>query len=102
MLGKFDADERDMTKYIIGTVSNMDTPLTPKAKGNRSMAAYLTGVTEEDVQRERDQVLGASKEDIQRSAAMVEAILGAHKICVLGNEDKVKENSGLFQRMDTI
>ena len=101
-LGNFDADERDMTKYIIGTVSNMDTPLTPKAKGNRSMAAYLTGVTEEDVQRERDQVLGASKEDIQRSAAMVEAILGAHKICVLGNEDKVKENSGLFQRMDTI
>ena len=27
-LKEFDADERDMTKYIIGTISEMDTPLT--------------------------------------------------------------------------
>lgn len=101
-LRNFEADERDMTKYIIGTISHMDVPLMPKAKGSRSMAAYFTGVSEEDVQRERDQVLAATSEDIRAAAKMAEAVLGADKICVLGNEDKVSENSALFRKIDTI
>lgn len=101
-LRTFEADEREMTKYIIGTISELDTPLTPRAKGVRSIAAYFNGVTEEDVQRERDQILGATVEDIRKSADMVEAILADGKICVLGNEDKVKENSSLFQVIETI
>lgn len=101
-LQNFEADERDMTKYIIGTISHMDVPLMPKAKGSRSMAAYFTGVSEEDVQRERDQVLAATSEDIRAAAKMAEAVLGADKICVLGNEDKVSENSELFRKIDTI
>lgn len=101
-LRQFTADERDMTKYIIGTISGMDTPLTPKAKGNRSMAAYLTGVSEEDVQKERDQVLSTTADDIRRAADMVDAVLRTGSICVLGNEDKVKENSGLFEHIVTM
>ena len=34
----FTADERDMTKYIIGTISDMDVPMNPSTKGDRSMA----------------------------------------------------------------
>jgi Zn-dependent M16 (insulinase) family peptidase len=41
----FDVDERDMTKYIIGTVSGMDTPLTPYQEGIRSFSAYMSGIT---------------------------------------------------------
>lgn len=55
----FTVSQRDMTKYIIGAISEMDTPLTPMAKGMRSLNAYMSGITEEDFQRERDQVLGA-------------------------------------------
>lgn len=101
-LQNFEADERDMTQYIIGTISSLDTPLTPRAKGARSMVAYITGITEEDVQKERDEILSVSVDDIRRSAAMVEAILSDKKICVLGNEDKVKENSELFEVMATL
>ena len=101
-LRAFDVSERDMTKYIIGTISKVDTPLTPKAKGSRSMAAYFTGVTEADVQRERDEILVTSVEDIRESAKMVEEILASQKICVLGNEEKVKGNSELFETIQTI
>ena len=59
----FDVSERDMTKYIIGTVSSMDTPLTPNAKGARSMSAWMTGLTPEDVQKERDEVLSCGCEE---------------------------------------
>ncbi len=101
-LRQFEADEREMTKYIIGTISNIDTPLTPRGKGGRSMAAYLTGVTEEQIQKERDQILSATQEDVRKAADMVDAILSADKICALGNEDKIKENCSLFDTIDTI
>ena len=53
-LESFDADERDMMKYIIGTVSELDTPLTPRAEGRRSSQAWLTDITFEQIQKERD------------------------------------------------
>lgn len=65
---QFDASERDMTKYIIGTVSELDTPLTPAAEGARSMSAWLTHTTIEDLQKIRDEVLDASAADIRALA----------------------------------
>ena len=61
-LADFKADEREMTKYIIGTISDMDTPMNPSAKGARSMTAYLQGLDFADIQKERDQVIGATDE----------------------------------------
>ena len=53
---EFDADERDMKKYIIGTISSMDMPMGPDDMGARSFNAYLMGKTEEELQKDRDQV----------------------------------------------
>lgn len=92
----FSADERDMTKYIIGTISGMDTPLNPNAKGERSTLAYLSHITFEDIQTERDQVISAKEEDIRKLADLVEAVLAQENICVIGNEEKIKEEQELF------
>lgn len=95
-LEQFDPDERDMTKYVIGTISNLDTPLTPSIKGTRGLSAYLSGVTEEMMQQERDQVLQATKEDIQALAGQVRAVLNTGSFCVVGNEEKIEANRGMF------
>ncbi len=95
-LEHFDASERDMTKYVIGTISSMDTPLYPKAKGRKSLMAYLAGLTEEMVKKERDEVIDVSVEDVRALAGPVKAALDQHFICVIGNEDKIKENQELF------
>ncbi|MCC8047333.1 MAG: insulinase family protein [Clostridiales bacterium] len=92
----FDADEREMTKYIIGTISDLDTPLTPAMKGSRSLNAYFCGVTEEDVQRERDEILSATPEQIRALAPVVQAVLDDQAFCVVGNEEKIKEAEELF------
>ncbi len=92
----FDPDERDMTKYVIGTISNLDTPLTPSVKGSRALSAYLSGVTDEMLQEERDQVLGATKEDIRALAGQIRALLDTGSFCVVGNEDKIEANRKLF------
>ena len=56
-LRTFSIDDRDMTKYVIGAFSELDAPLNPAAKGARNLGAWLSGVTDEMIQRERDQVL---------------------------------------------
>lgn len=101
-LENFQADERDMTKYIIGTISDMDTPLNPYAKGNRSLTAYLTNLTFEDVQRERDQVLNAKDEDIRALKAYVQAVLRPDNLCVIGGEEKIEEQKQLFKEVKNL
>lgn len=99
---KFSADERDMTKYIIGTISEMDTPLNPYARGNRSMIAYLTNLTFDDIQREREQVLTAQEEDIRALKAHVQAVLKPNNLCVIGGEEKIQEQANLFQEIKNL
>ena len=101
-LENFQADERDMTKFIIGTISDLDTPLTPSIRGARGLSAYLSGVTQEMMQEERDQVLGARPEDIRALAGHVRALLDTGSLCVIGNEDKIQENKGLFREMKNL
>ncbi|MBO5371501.1 MAG: insulinase family protein [Lachnospiraceae bacterium] len=95
----FTADERDMTKYIIGTISELDTPMNPAAKGIRSTTAYLTGITYEDIQKERDQVINAKEEDIRQLADLIEAVMSQKNFCVIGNEEKIKEQQELFMEI---
>ena len=95
----FTADERDMTKYIIGTVSELDTPLNPYAKGMRSVSAYFCGITDADIQKERDEVITASEKDIQKLADLVEAVLSQKHLCVIGNEEKITEQKSMFEEI---
>lgn len=95
-LEQFDADEREMTKYIIGTVSDLDVPLNPAARGSRSLNAYFSGITLEELQQERDEILNATPEQIRGLAPLMRAILEDECICVIGNEEKIKEAKELF------
>lgn len=98
----FSPDERDMTKYIIGTFSALDTPMNPEAKGSRSLSAYLEGITYEQIQKERNEILNAQPEDIRRLVDLVEAVLKKDSICVIGNENMIKESAGLFENVEKL
>ena len=99
---KFDVDDRDMTKYIIGTMSNIDTPLTPNNKGIRSMTAYLTNLTEEISQKERDAVLSTKQEDIRSLAPMIQSVIDQDNLCVLGSEKQIEDSKKLFMNVKTL
>lgn len=98
----FSPDERDMTKYIIGTFSALDTPMNPEAKGSRSLSAYLEGISYEQIQKERNEILNAQPENIRRLADLVEAVLKKDSICVIGNENMIKESAGLFENVEKL
>lgn len=96
-LKNFTVSERDMTKYIIGTMSNIDQPMTPSIKGSRSMNLYMNKVSAEMIRTERDQILDATQDDIRALAAVVEAMMKADQICVIGGEEKIEEDKEMFQ-----
>ena len=98
----FDPDERDMTKYIIGTFGSLDTPMNPEAKGSRSMSAYLQHIAYEDIQKERDDILNATPEDIRELADVIAAILEDDCFCVVGNENAIRAESGLFMSIQNL
>lgn len=101
-LKNFTVDERDMTKYVIGTISNIDRPMNPSAKGDRSMSLYMNHVTEEMIKKERMEILGAQQEDIRRLADVVAAVLEAGQLCVIGGEEKIEEQKTLFKEVKTL
>jgi Zn-dependent M16 (insulinase) family peptidase len=96
---QFNADDREMTKYIIGTISKLDTPLTPAMKGDRATAYRLSGLTYEKIQEERDQVLSTRQSDIQALADLVESVVKQDCLCVLGSESRIKENKDVFKNL---
>ena len=101
-LRSFTADERDMTKYVIGTFGSLDTPMNPEAKGSRSMSAYLQKLPFEQIQRERDEILHATPEDIRNLADLIAAVLEDDSLCVIGNENAIRAESGLFDSVQTL
>ena len=91
-----------MTKYIIGTMSGIDTPLTPFMDGSYSMRAYLSGVTQEDTQKSRDEILGATDADIRALAPVVRDILAQNNFAVVGGETAVKHDAALFDHIERL
>ena len=98
----FAGDERSMTQAVIGTVSEMDAPMNPAAKALRALSIYLTGQTAEQLQKERDQVLDATAEDIRALAGHMKAFLEDDCLCVVGNTKKIEEEKERFGTLEQL
>ena len=95
-LNEFNADDKAMTRFIIGTISGLDQPRTPSQKGNLAVQNYFEKTTPEELKAERAAVLGTTVEDIKAMSKLVQDILDQDAVCVYGNEAKINENRKLF------
>jgi len=92
----FNADRDTLTRYILGTISNLDQPKTPSQKGSAAMHYYFEGTTASMLDKERQEILSIRTEDIRGMADMVEDVLQCNNYCVYGNEGKIMEHAELF------
>ena len=95
----FTANDREMTKSVIGAISEMDTPLTPAGEGMKGLSAYYSKVRHEDMQKEREEVLNTSEADIRGLASLIEAVLSDNLICAVGNADLIEKDSEMFKEV---
>lgn len=98
-LSSFEAADVAMTRYIIGTIADLDSPLTPSQRGDLAITHYLNGRTEADVQQDRDAVLSVTSADIRNFAGMVEDILRQDTFCVYGGSERIRAESGRFRAL---
>ncbi len=98
----FEADERTMTQFVIGAISELDVPMTPAAKGLYSLTGYMTKLPFASVQREREELLAATPEDIRGLAGHIRAFMGDDCLCVVGSEEKLKEREGMFGKLEQL
>ncbi len=87
-----------MTKFIIGTIGSMDMPMTPATKGSTATILALSGITQEDRQQERDQVLQTTTESLQEFSKPIQEVTDKNAFCVIGNEGIIKENQKIFKK----
>ncbi len=95
-------DERTVTQFIIGAISELDTPMTPATRGIYSLGGYMTGLSMERVQRERDELLAVTKEELQGLCRYVRAFMEDECLCVVGNGEKIKEDEGMFLQVEQL
>ncbi len=98
-LKNFQASDREMTRYIIGTISKLDRPMTPSIKGRRAISEHFQKITYLQKQKERDEVLATRPKDIRAMNKMIKDILKKNFICVYGNEKKIEEQAELFTKL---
>lgn len=98
----FEADDREMTKAIIGTFGGVDAPLSPRALGNRSMNAYFTGRTVEDVQKIRDEALSTTAQDIRETLPLFEGLLDKGIFVTYGSFKAIDECKDMFKSIRTL
>ena len=98
----YDASERTMTQYIIGTFSQLDIPLTAAGKGRLSRDAYLRGVTMDMFQKERDEIINAAPEDIRSLGAYIRAFMEDDCLCVVGSEQKIRAEADKFMKIENL
>lgn len=99
-IARFDADERTMTQYIIGAVSEMDIPMTPAMKGIYSLTGYMTHYSYEMAQKDRDELLAADAAAIRSLSKHIRAFMDEDCLCVVGNEENIKTCRELFKETE--
>lgn len=98
----FDVSDRDMIKYIIGTIGGMDSPLTPSMKGKRAFDAYIKGTTTEDIQKTRDEVLSTNVETIRSLAPIIDLLNTDKHFCVVGSSDMINNSKEMFDKIEPL
>ncbi len=90
-------NDRELTKYILGTISSYDYPETPSVKGETADRNYFSRIDNQFLQTNRDQMLSTTVEDVRNLASLIDSVMQQNRYCVFGSEGKIKENLDLFQ-----
>lgn len=95
----FDISDREMRKYIIGTISGLDQPLSPEQAGQRNAELYFRNIKPEIMQREREEILTTDPDKIRELAPLIQALMEQKLFCVVGSESAINNNRDLFDKI---
>ncbi len=101
-VANLELDEREIRKFIIGTIASLDTPLSPRIKGEKALSMYLTDTKYEDLVKEREEVLSVDIEKLRSFSELVNATFKDNFICTVGSEAGVKGSKKIENKLNLI
>ncbi len=101
-LENFEADEREMTKAVIGTFGKIDAPLTPRQAGERSFSSYISHKTYDDIMKDRREALNCTPQDIRNAAKLVRGFMEQNLMCTVGSASAIEECKDLFKTVEAL
>jgi len=97
----FDADKREMIKYILGTINTLDQPKTNMEQLNHAIGRFYKQLTDADFLQERTEILQTTAADIRDCADLLRCV-DCENVCSIGKEQKIKENENQFTRIESL
>ena len=101
-IDSLELNDEQLTSSIISAIGNLDTPRTPRTKGDVSYTAYLSQTSDEELQQYRNQVLNTTLEDIKKLKTRFEELIKDPAICVIGSESKIEEDAKDFKEIKNL
>ncbi len=98
-LRDFQASQRVINSYIIGSLSALDHPLTPSQQGDRAARYTMSGMTKAFLDQEREQIFRTTAKEIHAFAPILEECMKMPYTCVLGNDKKIDQEKELFNKL---
>ena len=97
-VANIDADEKDLNKYIIGTLNSLDVLMSPSVQAAYSLNKYITDSPFEVYDKLVNEIKNTTVENLRKLTTEFENIKSKAYTCVLGSKDKVLENKQLFNK----
>ena len=88
---------RELDKYVIGTISGMDVPLTNSMRLDKVSLIHLKQISDQLRQQVRDQVLDVRNEDLQALGPVIRDLLSDGYLCVVGGRQPIEKNKEIFK-----
>lgn len=98
----YDGDLSDIERAIIGVIGEIDTPLTPRMKGNRALAEYIHNLTYDKMLFERNEIFNISVNDIRSCAGVIKDFVDHSSVVAVGNESNINDNKEYFNNVEEI
>ncbi len=91
--------EADINNHIVGTFGRLDRPAGAYVKASRSIGAYMAGRTIDDIRTDRHAMLDVTAETLISLADSIDSVMEQNYLCVIGSEEKIKENADAFEKL---
>ena len=94
--------DKDVTEFIVGTVSEMDKPMKPCAEAKELDRRYFCGITDEMLAADRKALCSVDADTIRAHAAELTAQMQQGVRVAFGSKDAVEAAKDLFDHIETL
>lgn len=98
-LSELSLSQTELEDAIIGTINRFDPPMSARQKGAFAFNNRLTGNSYDRVESYLKDALATTDGKLRAHAQMLKDAMAQDYLCVLGNEEKIRESEDLFSNI---